>query len=295
MAENGKLQLKMLNAERRFLGEKVDIILRNLTLSGIKKASLTVTKTVTVTGLNMFPHGSHKMEIDPPSYLSVTQFINIPASGTAELEVIFPIDPRKVKSVIFPKFGALGDEARKLLTDSPNVLSFEGRAGETLYKELTDLNEIRCAGLLNILAKTRATSFSNGKSVLSHIRELRELRGDRFFAVVSKDLREETKNSVADGLFHKADSSLHHLPGQFQGFTAAGSFKTADRYGNLQLTFFMKGDECVADIDIDDASGLEHVFQVLRNMLPGVDTHPYSIRDILLVHQKLDPGYSFKL
>lgn len=79
------------------------------------------------------------------------------------------------------------------------------------------------------------------------------------------------------------------------GLSDAGSFKTHDRYGNLQPTFFMKGNECVADIDIDNASGLARVFQVLNNMLPGNSTHPYTIRDILLVHQKLDPGYRFKL
>ena len=78
-----------------------------------------------------------------------------------------------------------------------------------------------------------------------------------------------------------------------QIYTDAGSFKTPDRYGNPQLTFFMKGDDCVADIDIDDASGLEHFFQVVNNMLPGNDTHPYTIHEILIAYQKLDPGYTF--
>jgi hypothetical protein len=124
---------------------------------------------------------------------------------------------------------------------------------------------------------------------------LRELRGDRFFVVVSKELREETKHSGGDGLFKSVSGSLHHLPAEFIGFTPAGSFKTPDRYGNLQLTFFMKGDECVADVDIDDASGLEHVFQVIENALPGNSTHPYNIHQILVAHQKLDPGYRFVL
>ena len=55
----------------------------------------------------------------------------------------------------------------------------------------------------------------------------------------------------------------------------------------------MKGDECVADIDIDDAAGLQHVFQVVRNKLSGNPTHPYNIHEILIEHQHLDPGYSF--
>ncbi|MEJ7711277.1 MAG: hypothetical protein WKF84_15785 [Pyrinomonadaceae bacterium] len=55
----------------------------------------------------------------------------------------------------------------------------------------------------------------------------------------------------------------------------------------------MKGDECVADIDIDDAAGLRHIFQVVQNALPGNSTHPYAIHDILVAYQKLDPLYTF--
>jgi hypothetical protein len=90
-------------------------------------------------------------------------------------------------------------------------------------------------------------------------------------------------------------SYLPISPEQFSGFNKAGSYKTEDAYGNLQLTFFMKGDECVADIDIDDAAGLGHVFQVLRNALANRATHPYDIHEILLFHQKLDPLYTFEV
>jgi hypothetical protein len=57
----------------------------------------------------------------------------------------------------------------------------------------------------------------------------------------------------------------------------------------------MKGNNCVADIDIDDAAGLEHVFQVLRNKLSGKPTHPYNIHEILVGFQHLDPGYTFQI
>ena len=49
----------------------------------------------------------------------------------------------------------------------------------------------------------------------------------------------------------------------------------------------------MADIDIDDASGIEHVFQVLRNAITGKPTHPYYIHDILVRFQEIDPGYKF--
>lgn len=293
MADNAKLKLTLRNAEGDFLREKVDILLRNQALGGLKKATVTASKTIVVSGLSGPPHGIHRLEIDPPSYHALSRFVAL-GSGETALESVFPIDPRKVVKVIFPKYADLAEGARALLGRSDGVFGFKGKTGQVLYEAPDDL---RRAGMLNILAKSGSTPVREGRNVLSYLREgkLCELRQDRFFAFVPKELREDVKNAVAAGLFTPESGSLHHLPGDFVGFTAAGSFKTRDRYGNLQLTFFMNGNDCVADIDIDDASGLEHIFQVLRNMLPGVDTHPYTIRDILLVHQRLDPGYRFKL
>lgn len=289
-ALSGKLELELVDVSGKLLGEKVDVTLRHQVLSETKKASAVASQKFIITNLRGVPQGLYRLEIDPPSFLPVSQFVNVKATGTTGLQVIFPIDPKKVKSVDFTKFTKLSADAQKLLDNSGKVLSHEGKTGAALYESLDNL---RRAGLLNILAKTEATPLSNGRTVLPYIQELRELRGDRFFVIVSKELREETKHSVADGLFHPVSGSLHHLPAQFSGFNPAGSFKTEDRYGNLQITFFMKGDECVADIDIDDAAGLRHVFQVIHNALPGNSTHPYAIREILVAHQKLDPRYSF--
>jgi hypothetical protein len=289
MAENARLQLELRDVYGKFLGEKVDIILRHQVLSEVKKASPKVTSKIEITGLRGAPQGLYRMEIDPPSYQYVSQFVNMKASGITSRSIMFPIDPGKVKKVNFPAFAKLPEGLRTLLESSGRVLSFEGKTGAELY---TSLDDIRRAGLLNIAVKVGNTPLSNGKDVLSYIQNLTEIRGDRFFCVVSKDLREETKNSVSEGLFRNVDGSLHHPPA---GFSAAGSFKTPDHYGNLQLTFFAKGDEWVADIDIDDAAGLEHVFQVLRNKISGNPTHPYNIHEILVAHQHLDPGYTFQV
>ena len=282
-----KLQLDLQNVSGKFLGEKVDIILRHQVLSEVKKASANIKGKVEIGGLRGAPQGLYRLEIDPPSYQYVSQFVNMKASGTTSAAFVFPIDPGKVKSVVFQAYAKLAGDLRTVLETSDQVVSFPGKKGKALYDSLDD---IRKAGLLNIAAKTANTPLTNGKTVLSYIQKLREIRGDRFFCEVPVDLRQETKNSVADGLFDPAHDNLHTPP---LGFERAGSFKTPDRYGNLQLTFFVSGNDCVADIDIDDAGGLEHVFQVLRNKLSGKPTHPYNIREILIVHQKLDPGYSF--
>ena len=290
MAAEVKLRLDLRNVYGDFLRETVDVILHNQVLSGVKRASANVKAKVDIPGLEGGPHGRYRIEIDPPSYQYLGRSdINLKASGITEFPFTFPIDPEKVTGVNFKPHAKLNDDVKTLLERSDKVLDFEGKKGKDLYDSLDD---IRRAGLMNIAVKLEATRLTNGRTALSYVQQLNELRGDRFFAVVPKALREETKHSVDAGIFDKADGSLHHPP---PGFSPAGSFKTSDRYGNLQLTFFMNGNDCVADIDIDDAGGFEHIFQVLRNKFSGKPTHPYNIHEILVYRQKLDPGYRFVL
>ena len=288
MANEVILRLDLLDVYGTRLGETVDVILRHQVLSEVQKARASATKPIDIKGLQGAPQGLYRMEIDPPSYQYISQFVNLRASGITARSINFPIDPSKVKKVNFPTYSKLAKDLRTVLEASDSVLSYEGRKGNDLYDAV---DNIRRAGLLNIAAKTGATPLTNGKTVLSYIDKLTELRGDRFFAIVPKALRQETKNSVNEGLFHEAGEILHNPP---KGFSHAGSFKTPDHYGNLQLTFFNKGDEYRCDIDIDDAGGLEHVFQVVRNKVSGKPTHPYNIHEILVAHQHLDPGYRFQ-
>lgn len=293
MAQTGKLKLELLDVFGKRVQERVDISLRNLQLTHSRVLkNVEASKIINITGLHAGPQGVYQISVDPPAYHPVSHFITVKTGGATEVQIAFPVDVSKVVSVTFPTFPNLPRELRSILTSSPSVLGFENKTGAALYQSLDD---IRRGGVLNIARKTQATRLSNDQSVLSLMKEIRELRGDRFFAFVEKELREEVKHSVNSGLFHAVSGSLHHLPAEFVGFSPAGSFKTADHFGNLQLTFFMKGDECVADIDIDDAGGLGHIFQVLRNHFTGSPTHPYNIHQILLKHQHLDPGYRFKL
>ena len=95
--------------------------------------------------------------------------------------------------------------------------------GPTLKIKLRDVSVP--LSVLNLLAKTSAVAFANQRKVSSYIRSVVELRGDRFFAIVDKALREEMKNSVLDDLFYEAPEGLHHPPA---GFDPAGSYKTYD-------------------------------------------------------------------
>jgi hypothetical protein len=287
-ARQGQLRLELVDIYGTRLNQNVDILLSHQQLSdrriihGIRSSS-----RILIRDLHGAPQGLYRVEVDPPAYLPIAQFANLNASGVTDLRLTFPVDTHKIERVEFPSFTDLAEPVQQLLKRSSAVLAFEGINGAALFSALDD---IRKAGFLNIAAKAQSALLANGKTVFPLVQQLLELRGDRFFARVPKELREETKNSIDAGLFHAADGSLHHPP---QGYTPAGSFKTEDRYGNLQLSFFMNGTDCVADIDIDDAAGLEHLFQVVRNSITGRPTHPFKIHEILVFHQKIDPGYRF--
>lgn len=297
MAQNGKLKLELVDVYGKRLQENVDISLRNLHLSdGPSFKKQDASKLISISNLFTGSQGIYQLTINPRSYNPVGRFVNIKTSGVTEITIPFAVDISKIPKeggVTFPSFVPNVPKAlRTLLTNSPNVLRFENKTGQTLYDAFDDVQR---AGVLNIARKTLATTFDNGETVLDRVREIRELRGDRFFAFVDKELREEVKHSLNSGLFHSAPEIAHHLPAEFVGFEHAGSFKTDDHFGNLQLTFFMKGNDCVADIDIDDAGGLDHIFQVLKNHFTGQPTHPYNIHEILMQHQHLDAGYRFNL
>jgi len=292
MEKQGILRLDLVNVYGEKLNEPVDINLRNMAITDVRLVrKVLASKRIKIPDLYGAPQGTYRIEVDSLSYRPAGQFVNLKASGITDVQMTFPVNPKKVVSINFPKYEDILPDIKRALNQSANVFSFEGKSALELYNALDD---IRKAGMLNIAAKTNATVLPNGKTILSYVEELRELRGDRFFARVPKELREETKNSVATGLFYAVDSTLHKFADP--SYSHAGSFKTKDNYGNLQLTFFMNIEQkCVADIDIDDASGLEHVFQVLRNELTGQPTNPFDIHEILVAYQKIDPGYSFNL
>lgn len=285
MERDARLRLELVDVYGKRLQENVDVILRHTELSDVVGArNVSARSRFTIKNLYGPPRGLYRAFIDPPSYLPVTSMINMSRSGDNDRVFVFAVDSEKVLRVQFPNWVELKD-AHKLLDDSKQVLGHVGVSGRDLYEKLDDIPR---AGLLNILAKARRVGLGAAGRVIDFLQELREIRGDRFYVRVPHVLREHVKDAMLRGVFTEASGALHRPP---EGFTSADSFKTTDRYGNLQITFFARGDEWVADIDIDDANGLEHVFQVVRNSVTGRPTHPYNIQQILIKEQEIDPGY----
>ena len=290
MAGTGRLELQFVDVHGLPIGQPVDIHLRHHVFHEEHRVNdHDGTRPIAITGLRTEPEGLYVLEVRAPSYYPVSRFVTIPASGTLAERIILPIKPDRAQGV-FPAHDQLDERVRGVLERSSAVKGHEGQTGRALYDALSDESK---GGLLNIAKKSLATPFRDGSDLLRHT-TLLDIRGDRCFVEVPTGLRKQVATFAEDQAvldtmrFRSVNGSLHEPP---QGFEADGSFKTLDAFGNLQMTFFKSGDRCRVDIDIDDAAGLGHVFQVLRNHLTGSPTHPYNIHQILLTHQHLDPGY----
>jgi hypothetical protein len=149
------------------------------------------------------------------------------------------------------------------------------------------MGPLRKASLLNLVAKGLHGSADR---IASSVRSPAILRQDRCFAEVDPALHDKLARSDT---FKSAPGALHKPP---RGFELATSFKSRDPHANLQVTFMRQvgTDVMWADIDIDEASGFEHGFEVIRNAVFDGRTNPYLVRELLLLSiadQPIDPGY----
>jgi len=136
----------------------------------------------------------------------------------------------------------------------------------------------------NIEAKLRHTVVG-GSPLFDLVTEEISVRKDRVFYQVSAEMANVLERTGAVGA---VSGSLHDPPA---GFESVASYKTPDDRGNLQITLFRRGNRWRADVDIDEAAGIRHGFEVLRNHLTGHKTHPYDVHQILVWYQGIDPGY----
>ena len=194
----------------------------------------------------------------PLRYRSIFRILRIREDpGKNEEHIVLPVDSSRVTTATFPAYPDLPQSLAMVLANS-DVETFPGLQGQQLYDAL-ESDPVRKAGLFNLFAKMEATVFPVGRSVFSHVNSLTRIRGDRIFARVQKELRDEVKNGVLNQMFQQVSGSLHTPPPNFEH---VDSFKSLEPYGNLQLTFFANPAtlEFIVDADIDDAGG----FFILR-------------------------------
>src|SRR2546423_14607617 len=108
---DGVLQLDIVDVYGEYVDELVDIFLRHQPLShNVAIRGRKVSRTLKISGLHQAPQGLYRMEIDAPSYLAVSQFVNIPSSGATRKLLRLPVDHNKVVDVSFPAYETLGED-----------------------------------------------------------------------------------------------------------------------------------------------------------------------------------------
>jgi hypothetical protein len=202
------------------------------------------------------------------------------------------VNPARVRDIAAPEFTSLSVAERSFL-DSAQMTAEEkddrellDLTGPALYDKLGPL---RKACLLNLLAKTKHGTTGR---CFRFLQSLMVLRQDRCFCTVGPAMPEFLRKSD----FFKSAPNNRHEP--LKDFVLEDSFKSRDAHANLQVTFqrHKSNGTLAADIDIDEASGIEHGFEVIRNRFKG-RTNPYLIRELMLladpVEKTLDPRYRF--
>jgi hypothetical protein len=287
------LKLVLTDAAGSDLNDQVTIDLFSQHTSKQYQTSRHIQRDIQINGIDVTGGPFYRLMVTPANHRIIQMFVSLSEGKLTECSIAVPIDPQKVVSISGPSFGALNSKAQQMLTEAEVPRFNDGTGGflrgAQLYSAL-DPYPLLKACLLNIVAKSAATTLQDGGSCLDHYAGLVRVEQDRIFLRTTAALIEETAHSNS---FHSVSAALHD---PIPGYAMVSSFKTFDRYGNLQLTFQRRGNtggDYVADIDIDDAQGIEHIFQVVRNSVSGA-TNPYDIRDILLQQQpSVDPGFEF--
>jgi len=225
---------------------------------------------------------------------SFFQSIQENLANPAADDIEFWVKPADVRDIRAVSFNALPDQVQTILTRAEMRRQADedgdllGESGASLYDKLGPL---RRACLLNIMKKAGDSTSDN---CLPSIEALLICRQDRFFAFVDSGLQDRLQRNPK---YKSAESTLHT---PIKGFQMTGrSFKTRDPHANLQVTFMKHVDtgRMAADIDIDESSGIEHGFEVIRNATFKKRTNPFLIHEFLLSadlkNLSLDPGYKF--
>jgi hypothetical protein len=233
--------------------------------------------------------GIYRFQLAPTNYRVLQFFLRLTEDETIvrEAPVIFPVDPARVSDISAPAFADLDDRLRNLLIGTNLKLDGDRTlSGADLYGAFPAILK---ASLLNLFTKSSHTMLGDGTTCFDHIQHMVELDQDRIFAKTDATLLEEAMQSRD---FRPVDFSLHK---EIAPYHVVSSFKRREAHGNLQLTFSRKGEtgtDYLVDMDIDEAQGIEHVFEVIRNSVSG-RTNPYNIREILAAGQNLKPLYGF--
>ena len=288
------LVIRLLDVYRKPLDDTVDIVVSSHQTGRVVGQVLDAKGSALTRIPGVTPLETYVVRVFPSRHRPVGQFVRGLPGARTNVELVCPVDPKRVLRIAPPRYDSLPDKARAILEATSLEHPPLDVSGRALY-ESSELSDVSKAGLLNLLAKMGQTPLPDGRKVLDHVDSLYRIRGDRVFANVGTALRDLVRTAAGAEQFRVVDGSLHRPD---PDFVLVDSYKTPDPYGNLQITFFASIRpplRFTADIDIDDAGGVAHLFHVLDHTITGTVTSPFDIHEILLHHQFLDPGYRLVL
>lgn len=176
MAENGKLRLRILDSDRQFLRQSVEIRLFHMVLSDHRVVRADASEEIIITELYAAPQGLYRIEVILPNDDVVSQFVNIQASGFTDLEIVVG----RSKGVIFRLPGDTEPDRTAVQPgDSLDVEVHGLRAGRAYQLKVRD-------GSGNVLFASSLVSNSAGaieKTTLWPQMGLDDLQGKERFPV----------------------------------------------------------------------------------------------------------------
>jgi hypothetical protein len=280
----GTLAVRVCNAKRQPIDDRMDVRVVSASTDATVGEVRDAPGNATVKFERLADGQPVIVRVFPKRHRAVQQFA-IPQGNTpVDVQLFCPLHPDHVRPVTFPDY----DDLPAALTEVLERSTISGARGEALYAALGDKEK---ASFLNVSAKMRAFIFEGAHSVWSFVDRLYGVQQDRIFADVELPLRERVEAALGNHRFRGVSGGLHEPP---VGFGSAGSFKTDDPFGNLQLSFFSSVAPPAVfkvDADIDDAAGIGHAFQVIRNFATHGKTHPYDIHQILVFRQDIALPY----
>lgn len=283
------LYVELKDVAGRLLADDIEVRVYNLeTRRLMRRLSLRFDgRPLCLVGVPAPSSGFAAVVVAPRSYAGTAVVVALGSQRDAPIRETLAVQATRVRPRL-PEWREIQAEPR--WADLRRVLA-NSEIDETAWGRLDD--EVT-AGLLNLYVKMQRETLG-GRAIFSFVERITTVRPERVYAVVADDLllrfrNERRRFRVVSGPLHRAVQG--RFPEGWSTVDGDGSFKTNDRSGNLQVTFARDAaGSLVADIDIDDHTGLAHIWDVLTHILTGTETHPYDIHDILVRYQRLDPGY----
>lgn len=239
-------------------------------------------------GVPAFPTGLAEVFIKPKRYRYKSIFLNVVGGEKNSIHEDLFVDPDKAR----PTLMDFDDLKSKLY--GAELLRILEKSG--IKKAKWDaLDKRNRATVLNLSAKMFHDKLKNGDPLISNVESIVEKLLDknhreRIYAITNTNLLGALRKFPEQ--FKSVSGSLHKFFDDWTAVSQQNSFKSRDNAGNIQFTFATNpAGGSLADIDLDDHTGIKHAADVLKHKITGANTNPYDLHQILIYFQGIDPGY----